>query len=136
MARTFGGLLFYSAANINLPTASTGAAAGQYGLIRTALGDMSLQNTAGVSTVQFWLDVADVKRPVPFINFPAFPGQGTVPLSNEFQEVFGTAAGGPGNVIGPGFSGTPGIPWGLAVIDVVAIYSVQTAALTSCTIGV
>jgi hypothetical protein len=136
MARTFGGLLFYSAANINLQTSLTGGAtAGNYNLVRNALGDVSLNNNAGAATVQFWLDVADVKRPVPFVPFPAFPGQGTVPLSNEFQELFGTAAGGPGNVIGPGFSGTPAVPWGLAIIDVVAVYSVVTAALTSCTIG-
>jgi hypothetical protein len=135
MARTFGGLLFYSAANLNLPTASTGAAAGNYGLVRNALGDVSLNNVAGAATVQFWLDVADLKRPVPFLSFPPV-GMGTVPVSNEFQEVFGTAAGGPGNPWGPGFSGTPAVPWGLAIVDVFAVYSVVTAALTSCTIGV
>jgi len=140
MSRTFSGLLFYSAANINLPTALTGGAtAGNYALVRNGLGDVSLNNTAGAATVQFWLDIADVKRP--FVNFFTQPGQGNaLPLSNELQEVFGNAAGGPGNPLGPGFpganTGTPAIPWGLAVFDVVAVYSVVTAALTAATIGV
>jgi hypothetical protein len=136
MSRTFSGLLFYSAANINLPTALTGGAtAGNYLLVRNALGDVSLNNNAGAATVQFWLDIADVKRP--FLNFFAQPGQGNaLPLTNELQEVFGNAAGGPGNPLGPGFSGTPAIPWGLALFDVVAVYSVVTAALTAATLSV
>jgi len=141
MSRTFGGLLFYSAANLNLPTALTGGAtAGNHNLVRNALGDVSLNNNAGAATVQFWLDIADLKRPLPFVAFPAQPGQGTVPVSNEFQEVFGTAAGGPGNPWGPGFpganTGTPSAPWGLALVDVVAVYSVVTAALTAATLSV
>ncbi len=140
MARTFGGLLFYSAANLGLPTAKTGTTAGLFQLIRNGLGDVSLSNTAGVSTTQFWLDIADVKRP-PGILF-SLPGQGTVPSSNEFQEVFGTAAGGAGNPFSGGATpvkgsqfGTAFVPWGLAVIDVFAVYSVTTAALTTATIG-
>ncbi len=137
MARTFGAILFYGAPNINLPTASQGVGAGQYAWVRNALGDVSLNNTAGVSTVQFWANLADIKRP--YINFPAYPGQGTVPVSNEFQELYGASAG-PGNPFSGGLSGsqfgTPALPWGMAIIDVFAIYSVLTATLTTCTIGV
>ncbi len=137
MARTFGGLLFYGAANLNLPTSANGVSAGQYAWVRNGLGDISLNNTAGVSTVQFWANLADYKRP--YFTFPAFPGQGTIPSSNEFQEAFGTAAGGPANPFSGGATasqfGTPPLPWGLAVIDVFAVYSVQTAALTTATIG-
>lgn len=137
MARTFGGLLFYGAANLNLPGASVGGAAGNYNWVRNALGDVSLNNAAGISTVQFWANIADYKRP--FFGFPANPGQGTVPNSNEFQEAFGTAAGGPGNPFSGGSTGsvlgTPTLPWGLSVIDVFAVYSVVTAALTTATIG-
>jgi hypothetical protein len=137
MARTFGALLFYSAANLNLPTAQQGTAAGQYAWVRNGLGDVSLNNTAGVSTVQIWADLADYKRP--YVTFPATPGQGTLLTSNEFQEVFGTAAGGPSNPFSGGATasqfGTPPLPWGVAVIDIFAVYSVQTAALTAATLG-
>jgi hypothetical protein len=137
MARTFGALLFYGAPNLNLPTASQGAGAGQYTWVRNALGDVSLNNTAGVATVQFWANIADFKRP--YITFPAFPGQGTVLTSNENQELFGTAAGGPSNPFSGGATstqfGTPPLPWGVAILDVFAVYSVVTAALTTATIG-
>ena len=76
---------------------------------------------------------ADVKRP--FVSFAAPPSFGTIPLSNEFQEVFGTAAGGPGNPMGPGFGQTAALPWGIAVIDIFACYAVGTLALTSATLG-
>lgn len=138
MARTFGGMLFYGAENLNLPSTQQGVAAGQYSWVRNADGTLTLNNAAGVGTVNIQMGLADLKRP--FINFPAFPGQGNaLLLSNELQEAFGTAAGGPGNPIGPGFpganTGTPAIPWGLAVVDVFAVYSVQTAALTTATLA-
>lgn len=140
MARTFGGMLFYSAPNLNLPFAQNGTGAGQYALVRNALGDVSLNNAAGVSTVQLYMDLADVKRP--YFTFPTQPGQGTVPTSNEFQEIFGTAAGGPGNPFSGGQTpvkstqfGTPFFPWGVAVVNIFAVYSVITAALTTCTLG-
>jgi hypothetical protein len=141
MARTFGGLLFYSAPNLNLPFGQNGIGAGAYALVRNGVGDVSLNNAAGVSTVQIFMDCADLKRP--YITFADQPGQGTVVSSNEFQEAFGTAAGGPGNPMNGGATpvkgsqfGTPFIPWGLALVDVFAVYSVQTAALTAATLGV
>lgn len=142
MARTFGGMLFYGAMNLNLPFAQAGTAAGQYAWTRNGVGDYSLNNAAGVSTVQIVAQIADYKRP--YFTFPAFPGQGTVLNSNEFQEAFGTTptvAGGtgPGNPFSGGQLGTQfgtaTLPWGLAVIDVFAVYSVQTATLTTATLG-
>lgn len=140
MARTFGAMLFFGAPHLALPFAQTGAGAGQYALVRNALGDVSLNNSAGVSTVQIEAPLEDFKRP--YITFPAFPGQGTVVLGNEFQEAFGTTpatagATGPGNPFsGPSFGGTPSFPWGVAIVDVFAVYSVQTATLTTATLGV
>jgi len=144
MARTFGALVLYNAMGIVAPEANTGVAAGNYALTRNAIGDWSWNNVAGAATVVFSPDDSNVTRP--YIVFPAYPGQGTLPLSNEFQELFGTAAGGPGNpmsgvaagslAVGGGVFGTPNIPWGIALIDVFAVYSVQTAALTAATISV
>lgn len=124
MARTFSGILFYNASQINF------AGTGVY--TRNGLGDVSVNQAASL-TVQYHMGCADVKRP--FLGFMAPVGSGTVPTSNELQEVFGTAAGGPGNPLGPGFQGTPAIPWGLAVIDIFALYSVTGGALTSATLG-
>jgi hypothetical protein len=148
MARTFGAQVFYGAENLNLPTANNGVGAGQYAWTLDANNVLVLSNTAGISTVRFFLGLADFKRP--YITFPAFPGQGTVLQSNEFQEVFGTAAGGPSNPfsgVAAGTTattnpnqttqfGTPSVPWGLSVIDVFAVYSVVTAALTTATLAV
>lgn len=149
MARTFGGLILYQATGLVPPTAQVGAAAGQLGLTRNATGDWSWNNVAGVATTQVCADNSDLARP--YFTLPAYPGQGTVLLSNEFQEAFGTTPASPG-AAGPGnpFSGiasgsaslpstqfgTPAIPWGIALIDVFAVYSVQTAALTAATIAV
>lgn len=120
MARTFSGLLFYNASQINI----TGTTV----YTRNAAGDYSY-NQAASQTVQYQMGIADLKRP--FTTFPAFPGQGTVPLANELQEVFGTAAGGPGDPMGPGFSGTPAKPWGVSIIDAFAVYSVGTNPLSA-----
>lgn len=153
MARTFGGLIFYGAENLNFPLANQGVAAGQYSWTLDANGVMQLTNTAGVSTVKFVLGMADLKRP--YIQFTAFPGQGTELNSNEFQEAFGTTPSSPGGS-GPGnpYSGvaagqtasvnplnssqfgTPSVPWGLTVVDVFAVYGVTTAALTTATLQV
>lgn len=138
MARTFGAMLFYGAANLNFPLSQQGTGAGQFTWIRNGLGDFSITGpgTAAAGTLNAFVEIADFKRP--YITFPAYPGQGTVPSSNEFQELFGTAAGGPGNPMSGGtlaFSGTPAIPWGLAIIDVFAVYSVQTGALTTATLS-
>lgn len=153
MARTFGGLLFYGAENLNLPSANQGVAAGTYSWTLDANGHMVLTNTAGISTVKFVMGMADLKRP--YFQFPSFPGQGTVLNSNEFQEAFGTTpsvAGGtgPGDpfagkansstaVVQPNMTtqfGTPSTPWGLAVLSVFAVYAVTTAVLTTATIQV
>lgn len=120
MARTFSGILFYNASQINF----TGT--GVY--TRNALGDVSVNQAASL-TVNYQMGCADVKRP--FVNFMSPVAGGTIPNSNELQEVFGTAAGGPGNPLGPGFSGTSALPWGLAVIDVFALYSVQGGSLSA-----
>lgn len=144
MARTFGGLIFYAASGLVVPSVQIGTAAGLTSLIRNATGDFSWNNGAGVAVTNYIADNSVLSRP--HIAFPAYPGQGTVPLSNEYQEAFGTAAGGPGNpmsgvpvggvaLASPQF-GTPAIPWGVALIDVFAVYSVQTAALTAATIAV
>ena len=135
MARTFGGLLFYNASQL-VATAAGVYTTTQSVYTRNAAGDVSFNQIAS-QTVQYQIGMADLKRP--FINFPAFPGQSTVPLSNELQEMFGTAAGGPGNPFSGGQTGTqfgtPTIPWGLAVLDIFAVYSVATNPLTTATIG-
>jgi hypothetical protein len=146
MARTFGGLIFYNALGVIVPTANVGVAAGNYALTRNAAGDWSWNNVAGAATVVLSADNSNLTRP--YITLPAFPGQGTVPTTNEFQEAFGTSAGSPGNpfsgvaagsttavgAVGGGVFGTPNVPWGLAIIDIFAVYSVQTAALTAATL--
>ncbi len=152
MARTFGSQVFYGAANLNAAAASLGGGAGQYNWTLDANNALVLTNTAGVSTVRFFLGLADYKRP--YITFPAFPGQGTVVGTNEFQEAFGTTpasagAAGPGNpfsgiAAGSPASvnanqsiqfGTPAQPWGVAVVDVFAVYAVTTATLTTCSLA-
>jgi hypothetical protein len=127
MSRTFGALLFYDASQINFTFTGTTPA-----YTRNGLGDYSLNQPVS-TTGQYQMGLADAKRP--FISFAAPPAFGTVPNSNEFQEVFGTAAGGPGNPMGPGFGATAALPWGVSVIDIVAYYAVGTLALTSATLG-
>lgn len=144
MAHVFGGLIFYNALAIMPPEANVGGAAGNYALTRNAIGDWSWNNVAGAATVVFAPDDSNITRPP--ISFPALPGQGTLVSSNEYLEAFGTAAGGPGNpfsgLSGPQASlpaaqfGTPAFPWGLALIDVFAVYSVQTAGLVAATLAV
>lgn len=135
MARTFGGLLFYDASQINF--VSTGTTT----YTRNAKGDVSVNQSASV-TAQYQFGLADVKRP--FINFPMGIGQGTVLNTNELQEVFGSTPGvaggpGPGNPFNGGQTGnqfgTPTTPWGIALIDIFALYSVTGGALTSATLG-
>lgn len=153
MARTFGAQIFYSAANLGLPLANQAASAGNYAWTFDANGVLVLTNTAGAATVKFVLSLAEAKRP--YITFPAFPGQGTVLTTNEFQEAYGSTpasagAPGPGNafsgvaagnpaVVNPNMTtqfGTPNVPVGIALIDVFAVYAVTTAALTGATIQV
>lgn len=143
MSKTFGGLVFCPAASLTPPTGQIGAAAGNLALTRNALGDYSWNNVAGIATTNVIADFSVLTRP--YINFPAFPGQGTVLTSNEFQEVFGNASGTAGNPFSGLASGatglpstqfgTPALPWGFAVIDVFVVYSVQTANLTAATIA-
>lgn len=137
MARTFGGLIFYGPENITVPTAQAGTAGSTIGLVRNALGDVSLNNNAaGVLTYNFFADISEIKRP--FFNWPAGIGQGTVLTSNELQEVFG-ASSSPGNPFSGGQTGsqfgTPTTPWGLSIIDIFAVYSVQSSNLTTATLG-
>jgi len=143
MSRTFGGILFYGAGNVNLPLTQQGTGANQAAWTRNATGDWSLNNpnTTGTSALNFIAQLADVKRP--YFTFPFAPGQGTVLTTNEFQEAFGTTPASPGGT-GPGnpfsggslaFEGTPAFPWGLAVLDIFAVYSVSTLALTSATLA-
>jgi hypothetical protein len=149
MARAAGALVFYSASGL-LSTASGTALT----LTRAALGQWYLLNSAGVETYNVIADNSPTMRPgnVPF---PAQPGQysdtsGVLLTSNEYQEAFGTAAGGPGNPMSgvpasttinaalpsPQFQfGTPAVPFGLSLIDVFAVYAVTTAALTTATIS-
>lgn len=139
MARTFGGMLFYGACNINLPLTQQGTGANQAAWTRNGTGDWSLNNpnTTGTSALNFFVQLADVKRP--FITFPAQPGQGnSIAVSSEFQNLFGTAAGGPSNPFSGGAAapeGTPAFPWGIAVIDIFAVYSVSTLALSAATLA-
>lgn len=152
MARTFGAQFFYGAANLNLPTANNGTGAGQYAWVYDANGVMTLNNAAGAATVKFTLGLADIKRT--YISMIAQPGQGTVLTANEFQEAFGTTpasagAAGPGNpfsgvaagspaAVNPNASsqfGTPTQPWGIAILDVFAVYGVTTAALTAASLS-
>lgn len=139
MSRTFGGILFYGACNINLPFSQQGSGANQAAWTRNATGDWSLNNanTTGAVALNFFVQLADVKRP--FFTFPFAPGQGTVLASSEFQNTFGTAAGGPSNPYSgslTSFGGTPAFPYGIAIIDVFAIYSVTTLALSAATLAV
>jgi hypothetical protein len=149
MPRTFGGLYLYNAAGLVVPTANVGVTAGLYSILIDASGIPYWgQTVAGAATTVFLPDNSNLTRP--YITYPADPGQGNaVPVANEFKDMFGTAAGGPGNpfsgiaagstatagtIQGSQF-GTPPVPWGMAAVDVFAIYSVQTAALTAATIG-
>lgn len=159
MPRPFGGLVFYNAAGLMLPTTQV-VAGTDMGLVRAAQGQWYWLNTAGVNTYQFLADNAVVTRPGN-VQFPALPGQyetsaGVVMIGNEFQEAFGTTPATPG-AAAPGnpFSGvaagtttnqtglpsqpqfgTPQVPWGIALIDVFVVYAVQTLALTAATIAV
>lgn len=149
MPRTFGGLYFFDAAGIVIPTANVGTTAGLYSLLIDASGIPYWgQTVAGAATVSFIPDDSNLTRP--YFTYPADPGQGTVLTSNEYKSVFGTGAGGPSNpfsgtaagnpavagaLAGSTF-GTPNLPWGMALVDVFAVYSVQTAALTAATLGV
>lgn len=150
MPRPFGGLIFFGAPGIVVPTASVGTTAGLYSILVDASGNPYWGQTSGAAvTTSFFPDNSNLARP--YITFPSFPGQGTgLPNSNEFQSLFGTSAGGPSNPfsgIAAGSTtsagslqttqfGTPQVPWGLALIDVFAVYSVQTAALTAATLAV
>jgi hypothetical protein len=155
MGRAAGVLTFYGPAG--LVSTSTGTA---LALTRAAQGQWYLLNTAGALTYNVLADNSLQQRPGNFL-FPAFPGQyetssGVLLLSNEYQEAFGTTPASPG-APGPGnpFSGvaagtttnqtglpaqlpqgTPAVPWGIALIDIFAVYAVATAALTTATISV
>src|SRR6266404_7165414 len=100
MARTFSGLIFYGASQLNF-TAVAPATDTIY--TRNAKGDVSYNQIAS-KTCQYQMGLADLKRP--YFTFPYSPGQGTVPTSNEFQHAFGTAAGGPSNPFSGGLTGT------------------------------
>lgn len=138
MARTFGGLITYGAPGVSALSGGV-AVTTQSILTRNAAGDISWNQIAS-QTVIYATTIADLKRP--YFTFPAFPGQGTVLVTNEFQEAYGASgvagAPGPGNPFSGGtnlsFSETPGTPWGLSVIDVFAIYSVGTNPLTTATV--
>jgi len=132
-------MFFYGAANINYPFSEQGVGVGQFAWTRNALGDNSINGpgTAAAGTLHAWLSLADLKRP--FITFQ-YPGISAVqPNSNEFQEVFGTAAGGPSNPFSGGLTSpqfeVPPLPWGIAVIDMFAVYAVVTTALTTATLS-
>jgi hypothetical protein len=149
MPRSFGGLYLYGAAGIVIPTANVGTTAGLYSILIDASGIPYWGQTAGgAATTSFIPDSANLTRP--YFTYPSDPGQGTIPTSSEFKNMFGTAAGGPGNPfsgVAAGSTTSAGslqsttfgqaqVPWGIALVDVFAVYSVQTAALTGATIGV
>lgn len=146
MARTFGGMIFYDATQIVTPSVQQSVGAGApaattVALVRNALGDFSWNNAAGANTYNFITGMEAIKRP--YFAFPAFPGQGTVLTANEFQELFGASGASgipvPGNPWSGGQTGsqfgTAAFPWGVSIIDVFAVYSLQTAAATSVTLG-
>ena len=137
MARKFGGMFFYGAENLNLEGTKIGVAASTANWVRNGLGDVSINNTAGAQTYNIWCGIADCKRP--YFTFQ-YPGISAVqPTSNEFQEIFGTAAGGPSNPFSGGATSpqfeVPPLPWGIAVVDIFAVYSLQVAAATTATLG-
>lgn len=126
-----GGFLFYGPGQL-----ATSAAAGVFPWTRNAAGDVSLNGPtpASAGTYYIWLSITNMKR---LIETP-----GNLP----FQEQFGTAAataGWPAGAPGvPPFSGmtqlTPALsdtPKGIQITDVYAVYSVQTAALTTATLA-
>ena len=130
MARTFGGFVFYDPSGLNFIQA-----AGTVALTRNAQADLSI-NVSASSSAQVFINLDLIKRP--YFTFPAFPGQGTVLTSNEYQELFG-AASGPGNPMSGGGTGsvfqTPTTPWGIAIVDVVVFYSVVTNPLNTATVS-
>lgn len=134
MARTFGGLVLFGANGIAFT-----ASAGTVTYTRNAADSNVSLNMAASTTAFFNCSLDYLRRP--YFTFPSPPGQGTVLTSNEFQELFGTAAGGPSNPFSGGGSAlssvfeTPNNPWGLAIIDIFAIYSVVTNPLTTATIS-
>ena len=149
MPRSFGGLIFFGAPGIFPPTANQGTGAGQYSVLVDANGVPYWGQTSGsAGLVNFYPDNSNITRP--YITFPSDPGQGTVLTTSEFKNAFGTAAGGPGNPFSGVAAGSTSAqnaqqtsvfgqaptPWGFALIDVFAVYSVQTAALTAATLGV
>jgi hypothetical protein len=131
MARTFGGFVFYNPAMLNFIQS-----AGTVALTRNAQADVSI-NLSASSTAQILVGLDKIKRP--YFTFPAPVGVGTVPTSNEFQEVFG-GSGVPGNPWNGGQTGTQfgtsAIPWGLALLDVVVYYSVVTNPLSVATVTI
>jgi hypothetical protein len=149
MGRAAAALTLYNAAGIVV--SSTGTVT----LTRAAQGQWYWLNTAAVATINCLSDNSLQQRPGN-VQFPAFPGQYETSAgvlyspSNEFQEAFGTAAGTGGNPFSgiPASTtanaalptqppqGTPQVPWGVAILDIFAVYAVTTAALTTATISV
>jgi hypothetical protein len=127
MSRSIGGLLFYGAADLDFIQVS-----GTVALSEDANNTPYLAISAS-TVAKVYVSVSSLKRPFFSFNNPA--GQNASPLSNELQEVFGTAAGGPSNPTTGGSAITPfaanSVPWGLAFYSASLIYSVSTAALTS-----
>jgi len=154
MPRTFGGVIFYGAPGIIVPTANIGTTAGLYSLLVDANGVPYWGETSGgAATTVFIPDNSNVTRP--YFTYPSDPGQystasGVIPVSNEYKNMFGTAAGTPsnpfsgtaagsttsaGSIPTPQFGQAP-LPWGLALIDVFAVYAITTLAVTAATLGV
>jgi hypothetical protein len=154
MSRAVGALTYYPAGGGAVPATSANQT-----LTRAAQGQWYYLNTAGVGTYNFIADNSVTSRPGNF-QFPAFPGQyetnaGVLMIGNEYQEAFGTtpttpgaaAPGNPFSGVAAGTTtnqtglpaqppqGTPAVPWGVAIIDIFAVYAVTTAALTTATIS-
>lgn len=125
MARTFSGLVFYNASQLYPSSALN--------LVGDVSTGISLVAPASATTV-IACGIADVKRP--YFNFPQMGGYSTasIQVGNENLEAFGTGSGTPGDPIGPGFSNSQTKPWGLAVVNVFAIYNVVGATATSVTL--
>ena len=130
-----GSFVFYGPGQIVSPAAAT-----VFPWTRNAAGDVSLNGptppAAGAN--YFWLSMANMKRQIE-----------TAALARRnmpFQQRFGNAASGPGWPAGapglPPFADTTQFtpptadtPKGIHIIDIYAVYSVQTAALTAATLA-
>jgi hypothetical protein len=127
MARIFSGLVIYDAPEVIALNGAGVRTTTESVLTRNALGDISYNQIAS-QAVNYEAGFQSIKRP--FFNF-AYPALSAVqPPTNETQNIFGNASGGPINPFSGGSTSVqfeqPPIPWGIAIVGIFAVYSVAT----------